>query len=86
METYYYTAWRKGEFVFQDETIEEIMDRLCRWYGMEVFYENEHVKEKHFSGIITRFSNVTDILHLIEETATVKFDVKENIITVSDLK
>ena len=53
---------------------------------MEVFYENEHVKEKHFSGIITRFSNVTDILHLIEETATVKFDVKENIITVSDLK
>ena len=86
VETYYYTAWRKGEFVFQDETIEEIMDRLCRWYGMEVFYENEHVKEKHFSGIITRFSNVTDILHLIEETATVKFDVKENIITVSDLK
>ena len=29
VDTYYYTAWRAGEFVFQNETIEEIMDRIA---------------------------------------------------------
>ena len=29
VDPYYYTAWRAGEFVFQNETIEEIMDRIA---------------------------------------------------------
>ena len=83
-DMYYYTAWRAGEFVFQNETIEEIMDRLCRWYDTEVFYANASVKGKRFTGVITRFTDVADVLHLIGETATVQFNLKGNVITVSD--
>ena len=84
VDTYYYTAWRAGEFVFQNETIEEIMDRLCRWYDTEVFYANDDVKGKRFTGVIARFTDVADVLHLIGETATVQFNLKGNTITVSD--
>ena len=84
VDTYYYTAWRVGEFVFQNETIEDIMDRLCRWYDTEVFYANDGVKEKRFTGVIARFTDVADVLHLIGETATVHFELKGNVITVSD--
>ena len=84
VDTYYYTAWRAGEFVFQNETIEEIMDRLCRWYDMEVFYANNDVRGKRFTGVIARFTNVADVLHLIGETATVQFNLKGDVITVSD--
>lgn len=83
-DMYYYTAWRVGEFVFQNETIEEIMDRLCRWYDMQVFYAGEEVKSKRFTGVIARFTDVADVLHLIGETATVRFSLKGNVITVSD--
>ena len=86
VDTYYYTAWRAGEFVFQNETIEEIMDRLCRWYDTEVFYANDDVRGKRFTGIIAHFTDVADVLHLIGETATVQFDLKGDVITVSDLK
>ena len=84
VDTYYYTAWRVGEFVFQNETIEEIMDRLCLWYDTEVFYANDDVKGKRFTGVIARFTDVADVLHLIGETATVRFNLKGNTITVSD--
>ena len=64
--------------------IEEIMDRLCRWYDTEVFYANDDVRKKRFTGIIARFTDVADVLHLIGETATVQFDLKGDVITVSD--
>ena len=65
-------------------TIEEIMDRLCRWYDTEVFYANDDVRGKRFTGVIVRFTDVADVLHLIGETATVQFNLKGNTITVSD--
>lgn len=82
VDTFAYTAWKSGKFAFEEETIEEIMERLLRWYDMEVFYQNEEVKGQVFSGVITRYAEVRDILHLIECTATVHFDVKGNTVIV----
>lgn len=84
VDTYYYTAWKNGEFVFENEAIEEIMNRLCRWYDLQVFYANDSVKGKRFTGVIARFTDVADVLHLIGETATVCFNLKGNVVTVSD--
>ena len=58
------------------------MTRLERWYDIKVFYGDEQVKQQTFTGIITRHSNVKDVLYLIGETAVVKFDQKDNVITV----
>ena len=86
VDTYYYTAWKNGEFVFENEAIEEIMNRLCRWYDLQVFYVNDSVKGKRFTGVTARFTDVADVLHLIGETATVCFNLKGNVVTVSDSK
>lgn len=79
---YYYVAWKEGEFVFEDETVEAIMERLSLWYDVEVFYQNEEVKKQCFTGVITRFSSISDVLHLIGSTATVEFEIKERTIVV----
>ena len=75
-------AWKDGKFVFEDEPIEEIMERLSRWYDVKVFYANESIKKHTFTGIITRFADISDVLHLMEETAVVEFNIQGNIITV----
>ena len=82
VNTYLYTAWKEGTFAFKDETIEEIMGRLSRWYDLNVFYANEEVKSQVFDGIIPQVNNVGDILHLIEGTATVRFELKGNTVVV----
>lgn len=75
-------AWKDGKFVFEDEPIEEIMERLSRWYDIKVFYANERIKKHTFTGIITRFADISDVLHLMEETAAVEFNIQGNIVTV----
>lgn len=82
VETYVYTAWKDGKFVFDGETVVSIMDRLARWYGLEVFYENEAVKGQLFFGVITRFADVREVLRMIEKTGSVHFDVKDNVVIV----
>ena len=82
VDPYRYIAWKDGEFVFERETIEEIMERLGRWYDVKVFYENESLKQKRFTGVISRYENIEQVLRLIEGPATLRFEVKGNVVTV----
>ena len=81
-DPYRYIAWKDGEFVFERETIEEIMERLGRWYDVKVFYENESSKQKRFTGVISRYENIEQVLRLIEGPATLRFEVKGNVVMV----
>ena len=81
-DPYRYIAWKDGEFVFERETIEEIMERLGRWYDVTVFYENESLKQKRFTGVISRYEDIEQVLRLIEGPATLRFEVKGNVVTV----
>lgn len=45
-----YTAWKEGFFVFENEGLEDILNRLSRWYDVDVFYGSEKVKGYHFTG------------------------------------
>ena len=81
-DPYRYIAWKDGEFVFERETIEEIMERLGRWYDVKVFYENESLKQKRFTGVISRYEDIEQVLRLIVGPATLRFEVKGNVVTV----
>lgn len=82
VDPYGAVAWKDGKFVFEDEPMDEIMERLSRWYDVKVFYANERIKKHTFTGIITRFADISDVLHLMEETAAVEFNIQGNIVTV----
>jgi ferric-dicitrate binding protein FerR (iron transport regulator) len=38
-------AWKNGEFVFKNVTLENMINELSRWYDMEVVYESEALKD-----------------------------------------
>ena len=82
VDSYGVVAWKDGKFVFEDEPMEEIMERLSRWYDVKVFYANERIKKHTFTGIITRFADISDVLHLMEETAAVEFRIQGDTVTV----
>ncbi len=84
VDPYKYIAWKDGEFVFERETIEEIMERLGRWYDVKVFYTDESLKQKRFTGVVSRYANIEQVLHLIEGPATLRFEVKGDVVTVKD--
>lgn len=71
-------SWRQGVFAFYEEDLELIMQKLSRWYKINVFYENSEVKDYQFSGKLPRFENCNDLLEMIEKTTNVKFEIKNN--------
>ena len=83
VDTELYTAWHKGHFIFQDETLEAILGKLSRWYGMKVFYRNEEVKQLVFSGNVRKYDTIRKLLEALELSGEVCFDVKENTVVVS---
>ena len=86
VDTYVYTAWKDGKFVFANESLEDIMLRLSRWYNTEAVYENEKLKNYHFSGTVNRYNNIDEILDMIALTTNIKFNINDNIIFVEEKK
>lgn len=82
VETNLYTAWTKGEFRFDNTSVEEIFDVLKRWYTIEVFYENERVRHEVFTGKLPRFSNLQMILNIMEKVSDIHFELKGHTLLV----
>lgn len=86
VDTELYTAWRKGRYIFLNEPIENILQRLSRWYGMNVFFADERAKEVLFSGDVRKYDTILNLLEAMELSGGVHFIVKGNTITVSSGK
>jgi transmembrane sensor len=74
-------AWKNGYFRFNDEKIGEIMQKISRWYNIEVQYK-DNITEEGFTGTISRFSNISDVLSMLERTKTVHFEIEGRRVTV----
>lgn len=73
-------AWKNNWFNFNSLTVPEIMQQIERWYNVSVIYEGKPVN-KHFSGIVSRSNNVSEVLKIMEQ-AGIKFKIEGKNITV----
>lgn len=74
-------AWKNGKFVYNRTPLEAIMKQLARWYDVEIDYL-EAVEGITFTGSISRFENIADVLRKISLTESVRFEIKERRIMV----
>ena len=65
-----------GKYVFENATLEEIMQVLSRWYDIAVFYKCEEVKKLHFTGDLERYKTINDFLEFMEIGGNVRFSIK----------
>ena len=76
-------SWKNAMFIFDDESLGSIMKKLSRWYNVDVKYEDGVDARFHFTGRIQRYQDISNILHLIEMTNKVKFEVKGRAVKVA---
>lgn len=77
-----YVAWKDGFFVFEEETLEEIMNTLALWYDKEVFFLDRKNKDLHFSGHLKRYDRIETILTAINDVTGVEFQMNEKVILI----
>ena len=74
-------AWKNGKFIFKDESIENIMLELSRWYDVEIVYKGD-VSNRIFTGSMTRNMGLVGILTKISYTEAVHFKIEGRRVTV----
>ena len=80
-----YSAWKDGRFVLLNNTLEDIMNRLGRWYNIDIFWVNPELKEYHFSGELARYEDFMEILDMLEKATRVHFEVKDRTVFVNKI-
>ncbi|WP_316834660.1 FecR family protein [Pedobacter nutrimenti] len=75
-------AWKDGEFSFRNESMENIMKQISRWYDVEVVFENNNTAHLSFGGSISKYEDLSSVLHMLELTGDVKFKLEGREVTV----
>lgn len=83
VDTRLYTDWTEGMFVFRKQRLEEVMNTLARWYGIEVFYIGSTVKDLRVSANLGRYEHIDAILRIIGAMDKVNAERKGNVVTIS---
>ncbi len=78
-----YVAWKNGDFIFKDESLESIMNKLARWYDLDVFYQNKELKEIRLSGNLKRYKDVQDLFNAFEKISEARIKVDGRTVVVS---
>lgn len=82
VDTYLYSAWKDGRFVFRNTRLEDLFNILSRWYDLHVFYLNTEAKDIRFTGDINKTEDFKSILKIIENNERVIFNVNQRTVSV----
>lgn len=69
-------AWKNGYFKF-NESLKNIMNKISRWYDVEIVYDNEVDQNMEFGGEISRYKNLSSALNIMEMTGKVHFKIEK---------
>ncbi len=75
-------AWKNGVFNFEDQSLEQVMKQVARWYDIDIRYANG-IPKIEFFGEMGRDVSLQKLLHFLEKSG-VKFtlDAKQKTLTV----
>ncbi|HRO85871.1 MAG TPA: FecR domain-containing protein [Niabella sp.] len=74
-------AWKNDLFSFKGAGIESIMRQVSRWYDVDVIFEKQ-VTEKFYAEV-SRSTNVSMLLKMLEATRSVQFSIEGKTIRVT---
>lgn len=69
----FYIAWVRGEFIFNNQNLEDILTQLSRWYDFSVEYEDPSLRNMKFTGGAEKKRSISYMLKQIELVTNIKF-------------
>lgn len=59
------------------------MKILERWYGVNVIFQDERLKELEYTGSLERYDSINTFLQLLEKLKEIRYEIKKNTIILS---
>lgn len=71
-----YIAWREGNLIFQDDSMEDVVKRLSRWFNVEIVINDPEIK-KYIYKATFRNENLVQVLNLLKLSAPIDYRITD---------
>lgn len=77
-----YTSWADGIYEFSDVPMQTIARQLSLWYGIDIEFAREDLKERKFTGALLRDEKLGYSLGLLKEVSGINFKMQDGRIII----
>ena len=77
--------WTTGRMSFTDQSLDDIMKSLSRWYDFTYQFEDPSLKNIKFRGGLNRYESIEPIIEIIKKTGKVNVKVRNKEIIFSKI-
>ncbi len=77
-----YTSWRYGQLTFNDESFEQVVKKLERWYDVDIHIRDKELFELNYTGKI-RSESLEEVLELIRITTPIHYVYQNDNVIIS---
>ena len=71
-----YIAWRDGNLIFQDDSMEDVVKRLSRWFNVEITISDPEIKNYIYKATF-RNENLVQVLNLLKLSAPIDYRITD---------
>ncbi|MGN8070033.1 FecR family protein [Mucilaginibacter sp. SG564] len=75
------TSWTQNKFIFRDENFATLSDRMERWYGVDIKFKNDALKQYRFSGVFEK-ETINQALDALRMTENFNYKIKNSTIYI----
>ena len=76
------TSWMENKLVFDDESFDEVANKMQRWYGVSIQIKYKKLKEERYTGVFEK-ENVWQALEAMKLITPFHYTVKNNEIIIT---
>lgn len=69
-----YIAWRDGNLMFRDDSMEEVVKRLSRWFNIQIVINDPEIKNYAYRATF-RNENLAQVLNLLKISAPIDYQI-----------
>lgn len=71
-----YIAWREGNLIFQDDSMEDVVKRLSRWFNVEIVINDPEIRIYIYKATF-RNENLVQVLNLLKLSAPIDYRITD---------
>ncbi len=84
VDAYQYLAWKDGKFIFEEESLENIMERISRWYNVQVFFNGNTIRHLRFSGDLEKYDDFSTVIRMLEKVSRIRVEIKGKAVFIEE--
>lgn len=86
VEAQFFIDWKEGFFMFNNENLESIVNRVSRWYNVKVVFADPSLKTEIVTGTISKYENISSVVRILKRSGLAEFQIENNVLRISKKK